>query len=669
MATPAPWALIIGINSYPLLNSLQGCVNDANLMYQTLTSSPYNFPKDNVILITDQTATKPTQAAICQAMVDLANNPRLEQDAVVVVYYAGHGSQVQDAEGDEGDGLDETIVPSDSMRSKTPPYNRDITDDQIGAFIKKLSERTQYLTLIFDSCHSGNISRDIGLEPPHADERFVPADPDHAPEMPPVSPQGLWGAPVTAPSRDLSAGGWLPLSEGYVLLSGCRSDQTSKERPFTQDGQTQRHGVLTWFMTRTLQNAAPDLTYWDLWQAILKTLQQQGMADQTPTLEGAYERLVFQTDFAARNRYVQLVAQPRRGALGEALPPTLGLSVGKLHLVSPGSVFAVYPLGTQPQAPNAQPVAKVRVTQVSALSAQVEVVEGNAAQLVNGMPAVEVEHVGERLPVAIGGAGEPWATLQAQAQASPRLQLVDTGVAQARVALGADVPAAAGVQEADADKLVVVTADNLLVGGPLPATPDSASEIVNRLEKIARYQAVDSLAIPNPTSGLDAVTLEVRRLPAGWTTDRLPGAADGNVVAAGTALSPNDMISLVIRNPTQQTVYASVLALSRPDYTVDVVFPPPGSQGEIQAGKSAVDGPFPNTSAGRGDDTLLLVVTTQPVDLRSLASRDIGDLLGEGNPLSALLGEAMVGAMRGWTRPAVQAAPEFLAKGIRLQRG
>ena len=61
-------------------------------------------------------------------------------------------------EGDEADGMDETTVPFDSGRDLYP--NRDITDDEIFAWLRKLSARTDNITLIFDSCHSGTIDRD-----------------------------------------------------------------------------------------------------------------------------------------------------------------------------------------------------------------------------------------------------------------------------------------------------------------------------------------------------------------------------------------------------------------------------------------------------------------------------------------------------------------------------
>ena len=75
------------------------------------------------------------------------------------MHYSGHGSQMRDREGDEPDGFDETIVAADSGRSPAPI--RDITDDELNLWLRKITERTPNVTLIFDFCHSGTVTRDL----------------------------------------------------------------------------------------------------------------------------------------------------------------------------------------------------------------------------------------------------------------------------------------------------------------------------------------------------------------------------------------------------------------------------------------------------------------------------------------------------------------------------
>jgi hypothetical protein len=65
-------------------------------------------------------------------------------------HYSGHGSQVRDTNGDETDGLDEIIVPTDF---KTAGF---ITDDDIFSILQTVSIKCR-VVLLFDSCHSGSI--------------------------------------------------------------------------------------------------------------------------------------------------------------------------------------------------------------------------------------------------------------------------------------------------------------------------------------------------------------------------------------------------------------------------------------------------------------------------------------------------------------------------------
>ena len=121
---PQKWALLIGINRYPNFaprGQLTGCINDVEVMRQALTGS-FNFPENHVALLADEQASR---EGILAAMQDLVQ--RIGQDDIVVFHYCGHGSQMTDLEGDEPDGLDETIVPFDSGRA--PHENRDIKDD------------------------------------------------------------------------------------------------------------------------------------------------------------------------------------------------------------------------------------------------------------------------------------------------------------------------------------------------------------------------------------------------------------------------------------------------------------------------------------------------------------------------------------------------------------
>ena len=150
-----------------------------------------------------------------------------------------------DREGDEPDGMDETIVPYDSGRD--PFENRDITDDELYVRLLALVRVTPFVTAIFDCCHSGTILRDA-----FGDRgRWVPEDRRPISELPPSTVARDVGSYPPGPS------GWLPLGERYVLIAGCRDEESSFEHTVTEDGVSVTHGALTYFLSCESPGPAP----------------------------------------------------------------------------------------------------------------------------------------------------------------------------------------------------------------------------------------------------------------------------------------------------------------------------------------------------------------------------------------------------------------------------
>ena len=146
-------ALLIGIDAYPHVPQLDGCVNDVRLMRSVLVDS-FGFADGDITLLVNEQATRERIVAAFDALVaDTGDND------IVVIHYAGHGSQMTDREGDEPSGFDSTLMPVDSARP--PGANRDITDDEIQVVLEALARKTPYTTLIIDACHSGTITRDV----------------------------------------------------------------------------------------------------------------------------------------------------------------------------------------------------------------------------------------------------------------------------------------------------------------------------------------------------------------------------------------------------------------------------------------------------------------------------------------------------------------------------
>nr|VFK58484.1 MAG: Caspase domain-containing protein [Candidatus Kentron sp. TUN] len=151
-------ALIIGVGEYRngKIEDLQGPPNDARNLYNLLTRESgkggYGFPEENVCILTDEQATTGHFKDAFER--GLIGRVRSHRD-VAVFFYAGHGSQMTDCNGDEPDGLDETFMFHDARSNGVT----DFSDDEFNHLLTQLNRKTENVTVILDSCNAGTATR------------------------------------------------------------------------------------------------------------------------------------------------------------------------------------------------------------------------------------------------------------------------------------------------------------------------------------------------------------------------------------------------------------------------------------------------------------------------------------------------------------------------------
>lgn len=147
-------ALLVGVGSYPATSGWArlGSVEDVNMLKPTLVNAGFA-----VRTLIDKDA---THDAILKAIANMKCGP----GDVVLIHFSGHGQQMQDAMGDERDGLTETFVAYDAKARARDGYKGEnhLTDDEIREALvpvrNKLGARGQ-LMVTFDACHSEDSSR------------------------------------------------------------------------------------------------------------------------------------------------------------------------------------------------------------------------------------------------------------------------------------------------------------------------------------------------------------------------------------------------------------------------------------------------------------------------------------------------------------------------------
>jgi hypothetical protein len=133
-------ALVVGINYTGTSNALNGCIHDAQRIRTYLLAN--GWLDENIVMVTDDTAEKPTRATILSLFESMLKQP----SRVCWFSYSGHGTYVRDTNQNEATGFDQCLVPCDLKY---------IVDDELKQIVKRSLKGR--LFCMFDSCFSGSV--------------------------------------------------------------------------------------------------------------------------------------------------------------------------------------------------------------------------------------------------------------------------------------------------------------------------------------------------------------------------------------------------------------------------------------------------------------------------------------------------------------------------------
>ncbi len=235
-------ALLIGINNYKGAPKLQGALNDVDTMRQILLTK-WGFAQENITVVTDEAATR---AGLLSALEQFVKETG-PNDAVYV-HYSGHGSQVEDLNGDEQDDqLDETLVPQDGRTGEV----RDITDDELDAIFSKMRAKTALITL--DSCHAGTATRSLDVR-----TRSIPRD----------TRVHLYKAATSSVANTRAI---VPvLASRYVVMTGAAAHQDALDGPI----EGRHHGFFTYALSKSLSQVGPGASPRDIFSGVERELKR-----------------------------------------------------------------------------------------------------------------------------------------------------------------------------------------------------------------------------------------------------------------------------------------------------------------------------------------------------------------------------------------------------------
>ncbi len=188
------YALIVAASDYPNLpekNWLKGPKNDEQLVRDyLLNNAPVKFQPQNVVALgSGEGLQLGTHQAILDSLARLASEAKAGD--FIYLHFSGHGS-TQPALNDttEADGKDEVFLSADTeMAPQDNPsfFPNVLTDDEMSGALKAIRKTGAFVWLVFDSCHSGSMTRGAPDDPDTRDREIKPSDlgiPDSAFKIP-----------------------------------------------------------------------------------------------------------------------------------------------------------------------------------------------------------------------------------------------------------------------------------------------------------------------------------------------------------------------------------------------------------------------------------------------------------------------------------------------------
>jgi metacaspase-1 len=300
---PVKRALIIAISNYPSgfdapptaphWGHHLSCENDLKLLIPTLEHQ--GFSAENIDTLTDANATK---KGIIKAIENLIN--KSNKGDIIVLHYSGHGQRIYDKS--KASGYDASIIPYDAKVHWSNDYHgqNHLTGKEIGYYLNQLRRAVGpagQVIVNLDCCYSGSGTRGPEkLAVRGGEDAFIPPDLVN-------NYSSLWAKFKLDTDFNYVSGDNQNLSP-YVAIEATEPEQEDQEI----DADGKGYGPLSYAFCEALQTKMTISSYRDLFAKILTLIKAKTSepGDQTPTIEGDQDNLVFGTGVKIEKPYFKL---------------------------------------------------------------------------------------------------------------------------------------------------------------------------------------------------------------------------------------------------------------------------------------------------------------------------------------------------------------------------
>jgi hypothetical protein len=295
--------------------------NDTTLILPALKKQ--GFKKENTTLIINEQGTiENIRASLKKLALETKPND------IVFIHISAHGCQVDDDNGDEIDGLDESIVTYNAIQpTKSTDFKKDamqyLRDDELGEMIDEIRQgagKNGEVLVIMDNCHSGSGTRAVDAIYRGGEPAFRSKDP-----VKPYQKENSVSGDNFSLSDNLAP---------YVVISGSRADERNAEIRIGKTG----YGSLSYAVSEALNDLLPESTYQGFYSKVLSTMNELVPA-QHPVIEGnALNKIFWKGDFKTKPLFYNVIKIKEE--------QVIDIDGGIISGISKGSVIHLYPIDT-----------------------------------------------------------------------------------------------------------------------------------------------------------------------------------------------------------------------------------------------------------------------------------------------------------------------------------
>ncbi|MCO4773974.1 MAG: caspase family protein [Deltaproteobacteria bacterium] len=314
-------ALLIGVSDYGYDDGWNDLHASTDLEYLSGALSLHGFESRHIKMLKDANATAAKVEGHLETLLEVT-----ERCDHVFVHFSGHGQQLEDLSGDEGDGRDEALVTYGAPHDSSDDYDGSLhlSDDRLGEWLGRVRSQVGpegTVVLSADSCWSGTISRG-GVQASDPQERggadWIRLKDDRSSDKRERDDVGF---------ADAATGASSPGDGPLVVLTAARDFETAKE---TNDRTGRPVGSLSLALSEVLTADPPPRTWGEAYERVAAKMSEWHLP-HVPQLEGRAEVGVFDGEVTETEPYFRIRTSRGNGTeLVLAGGTLLGLTVGSL---------------------------------------------------------------------------------------------------------------------------------------------------------------------------------------------------------------------------------------------------------------------------------------------------------------------------------------------------